>query len=75
VRQAYRWVREWNQQLCCTHLALRASEAAGAEAAGATRDTSEAGGAGRAGSTTISIFIGRSVVDVRVRFGKEIDIR
>lgn len=31
------------------------------EGAGATRDASEAGGAGRKGSTTISIFIGRSI--------------
>ena len=42
---------------------LGAASAAGAAAAGAgaTRDTSDAAGAGLVGSTTISIFMGRSV--------------
>lgn len=63
VPQAYKSIRNGYHisKICCTNLLPRGSVAGAAEAGGATRDTSEVGGAGRAGSTTISIFIGRSV--------------
>lgn len=61
-----RWLRiEWFHTKISkvTYLAPSAGAAAGA---GATRAANEAAGAGRVGSTTISIFMGRSARTKRV---------
>jgi len=56
-------VRAWANLATLVVVVVTAAAAGG----GATREASDWAGAGRAGSTTISIFMGRSVIDGRAR--------